>query len=129
MNAIQLLVKSSEFTELAGAGNQGSIVHQGGTAGVSASAIIVIESSTKPEFDTSDPTRFRDNPVTFYLHDTDYHEYRAEHTLWAISQNGDQLLSIDPPVTTGGGGGGGSSETPASIKARYESNANTNAFN
>ena len=28
----------------------------------------------------------------------------------------------------GGSGGGGSSETPASIKSKYESNANTNAF-
>ena len=93
-DAIQFTVPDSDFIELVGAGLSGSLLHQGGVSGDS--NIIIVESDNKPSFDASDPNRFKSNPASAYLSSGGKDGYFKSRTLWAVSQTGDQLLSVTP---------------------------------
>ena len=97
-NAVQFTVPSDDFIEVVGAGASGSVLHQGGATGNSASSIILVEATSKPAIDPNNPTRFKDAPASFYLHSGKSEPYFSAVKLWAISQSGDQLLSVTPAV-------------------------------
>ena len=95
-DAVQFTVPDNDFIEVVGAGSNGSVLHQGGAAGNSASSIILVEAASKPEIDPNNPTRFKDAPASFYLQSGKSEPYFSAVTLWAISQSGYQILSVTP---------------------------------
>ena len=95
-NATQLTVPDNDFIELLGAGPEGSVLHQGGAIGSRPSAIILVESASKPVIDPTDPNRFKSIPLSLYLHSGKSESYNKAISIWAIAQSGDQLLSITP---------------------------------
>lgn len=89
-------VPDSDFIEVVGAGANGSVLHQGGAIGSRSSNIILVESTSKPVIDPADPNRFKAIPLSFYLHSGKSEPYNSAIKMWAISQSGDQLLSVTP---------------------------------
>lgn len=95
-DAIQLTVPDNDFVELLGAGAEGSVLHQGGAIGSRSSTIALVESASKPVIDPTDPNRFKSVPISIYLHSGKFEPYNKSIKIWAMSQSGDQLLSITP---------------------------------
>lgn len=96
-NAIQFTIPDDEFIELAGAGVSGSMLNQGSAAGGSHGRIVLVESLNQPTF-TSAPNRFKTGPASFYLKEGQSEPYFGVTTIWAVSTNGDQFLSVTPSV-------------------------------
>ena len=97
-DAIQITVSDNDFIEVTGAGSSGSVLHQGGATGNNSSSIILVESSTKPVIDPANVNRFKDTPASLYLQSGKSESYFSAGKIWAISQSGDQLLSVTPAV-------------------------------
>lgn len=91
-DAIQFTVPDDDFIELADAGASGSVLHQGSVT--TGSSIIIVEAAIKPTLDTDSAKRFQENPATIYLKSGESEPYNSETKLWAVSQSGDQLLSL-----------------------------------
>ena len=89
-------IPDNDFIELAGAGSGGNIKHQGASVGVSSSAVVFIESATKPVFSVTDPRRFQDNPTSMTLDAGESDNYYSAVAIWAISVSGTQLISVTP---------------------------------
>jgi len=94
-DAIQITVPDDDFIELTGAGSSGSFLHQGGKDNRS-STIVIVEAENKPSFDKDDPNRFKSNPATLYLESGGVEPYNNSTKFFAVSQSGDQLLSVTP---------------------------------
>lgn len=106
-DAVQFTVPSNDFIQLYGAGESGSVLHQGGANESNASTIVFVEAAVKPTIDPSNPSRFQDAPATLYLQPGKLEPYYSATKIWAISQSGEQLLSVTPGNASGGSGGGG----------------------
>lgn len=96
-DAIQFTVPDDDFIELTGAGESGSVLHQGGASTDGNSTIILVEAATKPTLADS-TNRFKANPASFYLDGGKSEPYFDATTIWAVSAKGDQLLSVTPSV-------------------------------
>lgn len=94
-DAIQFTVPDDDFIELTGAGESGSVLHQGGSDGDS--TIILVEAVVKPTL-TASTNRFKISPASFYLDAGKSEPYFDATTIWAVSAKGDQLLSVTPSV-------------------------------
>ena len=101
-DAIQFTVTDDDFIELTGAGVSGSVLHQGSVG--SASSIIIVDSAVKPTLDAESSKRFQENPATIYLKTGEHEQYNTEGKLWAVSQSGEQLLSMTSAPAAGSSG-------------------------
>ena len=95
-SAIQFTVTDDDYVELVGAGESGSILHQGGED--DSNTIILVEADIKPSFTPSDAERFKSSPASFYLKSGESEPYFNATTLWAVSASGTQYLSVTPSV-------------------------------
>lgn len=93
--AIQFAVPDSDFIELVGAGSEGSIFHQGGTADTG-STVMLVESAVKPEFDPNNENRFKAAPFSAPLNVGKVEDYFSAIKIWAVSSKGEQLITVTP---------------------------------
>lgn len=97
-DAIQFTVSDDDSIELTSIGRAGSIFHQGGSGDSNGASVVFVESSDKPAFDPSNPSRFKDSPVTSVVNPADTVFYSSSSKIWAISSSGDQLITVTPSV-------------------------------
>ncbi len=93
--AIQFTVPDNDFIQLTGIGTDGSIFHQGGTDDTG-NTVIFVESVTKPTFDPTNSSRFKDSPVSISLKPGESESYYAAIAIWAVSSKSEQLITVTP---------------------------------
>lgn len=93
-DSIQFAIPDNDWTELVGAGVDGSIFHQGGVA--DSSNVALIEAAVKPAISAGDALRFKNSAVGSVLSEGATEQYYSSVKMFAISVAGEQLITVTP---------------------------------